>query len=56
MKKLMTMMMALSFLAATVSVGFAQETKKTETTAKKKGHKGGKKSKSESTAKKGGSL
>jgi len=54
MKKLMTMMLALSFLAATVSVGFAQETKKTE--SKKKGHKGGKKSKTETTAKKGGSL
>ena len=52
MKKLMTGMLALSFLVATVGVTFAQETKKEESTMKKK--KGGKK-KTEDT-KKGGSL
>lgn len=53
MKKLMGVMLALSFLAATVSVSFAQDTTKKESKKKsgKKGHK-----KSESTEKKGGSL
>ena len=51
MKKLMTIMLGLSFLVATVGVSFAQETKKEESTMKKKG----KKKKTEDT-KKGGSL
>jgi hypothetical protein len=51
MKKLMTGMLALSFLVATVGVTFAQETKKEETTMKKKKSK----KKTEDT-KKGGSL
>lgn len=51
MKKLMTGMLALSFLVATVGVTFAQETKKEESTMKKK--KG--KKKTEET-KKGSSL
>lgn len=50
MKRLMSVMLALSFLAATVTVSYAQDTTKT---TKKKGHKGKKK---ESTEKKGGSL
>ena len=37
MKKLMTLMLALSFLGATVTIGFADE--KQETTKKKKGKK-----------------
>lgn len=52
MKKLMTGMLALSFLVATVGVTFAQETKKEETTMKKKKSK----KKTEDTTKKGGSL
>jgi Ni/Co efflux regulator RcnB len=51
MKRLMSVMLALSFLAATVSVSFAQDTTKKE---KKKGGKKG--HKKESTEKKGGSL
>lgn len=51
MKRLMSVMLALSFLAATVSVSYAQETTKKE---KKKGGKKG--HKKESTDKKGGSL
>jgi hypothetical protein len=51
MKKLMTGMLALSFLVATVGVTFAQETKKEESTMKKKKSK----KKTEDT-KKGGSL
>lgn len=51
MKRLMSVMLALSFLAATVSVSFAQDTTKT---TKKKSRKGSKKK--ESTEKKGGSL
>jgi len=47
MKKLMTIMLGLSFLVATVGVTFAQETKKEESTMKKK--KGGKKKKEETT-------
>lgn len=53
MKKLMTLMLALSFLTATVAVGFAQDTAKSDT-SKKKGKKGGKK-KGETMEKKGGS-
>jgi hypothetical protein len=53
MKKLMTAMLALSFLVATVGVSFAQETKKEDSTMKKKGKKS---KKTESTEKKGGSL
>jgi len=41
MKKLMTLMLAFSFLAATATTMFGQE--KTEKTAKKKGKKGKKK-------------
>jgi len=52
MKKLMTLMLALSFLTATVAVSFAQDTKTEKTT--KKGKKG--KKKSDTTEKKGGSL
>jgi preprotein translocase subunit SecG len=55
MKKLMTAMLALSFLVATVGVSFAQETKKEDSTMKKKGGKKGSKKK-EDTEKKGGSL
>jgi hypothetical protein len=51
MKKLITGMLALSFLVATVGVTFAQETKKEESTMKKKKSK----KKTEDT-KKGGSL
>jgi hypothetical protein len=51
MKKLMTLMLALSFLTATVAVGFAQDTAKSTA---KKGKKG---KKTDPTAeKKGGSL
>jgi len=53
MKKLLSVMLGLSFLVATVSVSFAQDTKQ-ESTMKKKGHKKGKKK--ETTEKKGGSL
>jgi len=53
MKKLMGVMLALSFLVATVGVSFAQETKKSESTMKKKGGKKGGKKK-ENTEKKGG--
>jgi hypothetical protein len=52
MKKLMSLMLGLSFLVATVSVSYAQDTTKKE--SKKKSHKGGKKK--QSTEKKGGSL
>jgi preprotein translocase subunit SecG len=55
MKKLMTAMLALSFLVATVGVSFAQETKKEDSTMKKKGKKGKKKESTEDT-KKGGKL
>ena len=54
MKKLMTIMLGLSFLVATVGVSFAQETKKEESTMKKK--KKGSKKKEETTEKKGASL
>ena len=52
MKKLMTLMLALSFLTATVAVGFAQDTGKSDTSKKKgkKGKKGG-----DTGEKKGGS-
>ena len=50
MKKLMTAMLAMSFLVATVGVSFAQDTKKEESTMKKKGKKGSKK-KEETTSK-----
>jgi hypothetical protein len=39
MKKLMTLMLALSFLSATVAVTFAQDDTKKDTTKKKKGKK-----------------
>lgn len=52
MKRLMTLMLALSFLTATVAVSFAQTD--TGSTAKKK--KPSKKKKNETTEKKGGSL
>jgi hypothetical protein len=52
MKKLMTLMLALTFMTATVAVSFAQDTKK-EDTAKKK--KKSTKKKDETTEKKGGS-
>ncbi len=52
MKKLMTLMLALSFLTATVAVSFAQDTTKSDTSKKKS-----KKKKSDTTTeKKGGSL
>ncbi len=42
MKKLMTLMLALSFMTATVAVGFAQDTGKGDTSkSKKKGKKKG---------------
>ncbi|MDR3701412.1 MAG: hypothetical protein P4L56_17320 [Candidatus Sulfopaludibacter sp.] len=50
MKKLMTLMLALSFLTATVAVSFAQDTTKTEKKSKKS------KKKTDTTEKKGGSL
>jgi hypothetical protein len=53
MKKLMTLMLALSFLTATVAVSFAQDTAKSDTA--KKGKKGKKKGDA-TTEKKGGSL
>ena len=53
MKRLMTIMLGLSFLVATVGVSFAQDTKKEESTMKKKGGKKGGKKK-EDTEKKGG--
>lgn len=43
MKRLMSVMLALGFLTATVAVSFAQDTAKKE--KPKKSHKGGKKSK-----------
>jgi hypothetical protein len=54
MKKLLTIMLGLSFLTATVDVSLAQDPKKTESTTKKKGGKKGGKKK-EDTNKKGGS-
>jgi hypothetical protein len=53
MKKLMTLMLALSFLTATVAVSFAQDTTKSDSTAKKKKSK---KKSDATTEKKGGSL
>jgi Ni/Co efflux regulator RcnB len=53
MKKLMTLMLALSFMTATVAVSFAQDTAK-DSTAKKSKKKGSKK-KDDTTEKKGGS-
>ena len=53
MKKVMTLMLALSFLTATVAVSFAQDTTKSDT-SKKKGKKG--KKTEPTTEKKGGSL
>ena len=54
MKKLMTLMLALSFMTATVAVSFAQDsTGKDSTTKKGKGKKGGKKG--DTTGQKGGS-
>jgi hypothetical protein len=53
MKKLMTLMLALSFLTATVAVSFAQDTTKSDT-GKKKGK--GKKKSDPTAEKKGGSL
>lgn len=52
MKKLMTLMLALSFMTATVAVSFAQDTKKDDTAKKKKSSK---KKKDDTTEKKGGS-
>ena len=52
MKRLMTIMLALSFLAATVTVSYAQDTAK-KSQKKKGGKKGGKKK--EETPKKEGS-
>ena len=52
MKKLMTLMLALSFMTATVAVSFAQDTAKKDDTMKKK--KGSKKKKDDTTEKKGG--
>ena len=43
MKRLLTVMLGLSFLVTTIAVSFAQDTKKEESTMKKKGKKGGKK-------------
>ena len=40
MKKLMTIMLGLAFLTATVAVSFAQDTKSDSTMKKKKGKKG----------------
>jgi len=54
MKKLMTLMLALSFMTATVAVSFAQDTAKKDDTAKKSKKKGGKK-KDDTMEKKGGS-
>jgi Ni/Co efflux regulator RcnB len=54
MKKLMTLMLALSFMTATVAVSFAQDTAKKDDTAKKGKKKGGKK-KDDTMEKKGGS-
>jgi hypothetical protein len=53
MKKVMTLMLALSFLTATVAVSFAQDTTKSDT-GKKKGKK--KKNNDPTMDKKGGSL
>jgi|GraSoiStandDraft_16_1057320.scaffolds.fasta_scaffold3869980_2 hypothetical protein len=53
MKKLMTIMLGLSFLVATVGVTFAQETKKEESTMKKGKKKSSKKK--EDTTKSGSS-
>ena len=50
MKKLMTLMLALSFLTATVAVSFAQDT-----TSTKKSKKKSTKKKDDTTEKKGGS-
>ncbi|SPE41787.1 exported hypothetical protein [Candidatus Sulfopaludibacter sp. SbA3] len=55
MKKLMTLMLALSFMTATVAVSFAQDTPKKDDTSKGK-KKPNKKKKDETTEKKGGSL
>ena len=54
MKKLMSIMLGLSFLTATIAVSFAQDTKKEEKTMKKKGRKKGSKKKEETSEKKGG--
>jgi len=54
MKKLMTLMLALSFMTATVAVSFAQDAPKKDDTTKKSKKKGGKK-KDDTTEKKGGS-
>ncbi len=51
MKKLMTLMLALSFMSATVATVFAQDQPKQETP--KKGKKGGKKKKEEAPKKEG---
>jgi Ni/Co efflux regulator RcnB len=53
MKKLLSIIVGLSFLVATVGVSMAQDTKKEESTMKKKSKKGGKK-KEETSEKKGG--
>jgi hypothetical protein len=54
MKKPMTLMLALSFMTATVAVSFAQDAPKKDETAKKGKKKGGKK-KDDTMEKKGGS-
>jgi hypothetical protein len=55
MKKLMTLMLALSFMTATVAVSFAQDTAKKDDTTTKKGKKKGGKKKDDTMEKKGGS-
>jgi hypothetical protein len=52
MKKLLTIMLGLSFLVTTVSVSLAQDTKQDSTGKKKGGKKGGKK-KEQTSEKKG---
>ena len=52
MKKVMTLMLALSFLTATVAVSFAQDTKKTDDSTMKKGKGKGKSKKTGDTEKK----
>ena len=51
MKRLMTLMLALTFMANVVAVSFAQDTKKEESTGKKKSKTKGKKKKEGETKK-----
>lgn len=55
MKRLMTIMLALSFLSATVATAFAQDTTKKTTSPKKGKKKGGKKTTPDTPKKDGGS-